>query len=197
VTSRQSIASMNLIGGILSVAGLAAAVAAVAQLARQQVRLRDDLDELRSAKLPGSAGPEKARGDAPRLFGELYETKPSPFEALGEWPGVPLALAAAGLFAIGMVTGRPRQAPQGSSDSTVAVELAAARLRYDSLATEVDELRDSLAALQKPSVPTRNAARVATTPVKRAGATALARPAVPKAPGIAPLPALPKVESAP
>lgn len=186
---------MTLLSGIILIGGLTAAVAAFAQLARRSARLREELEELRNAKVPA---PAKRQADVRPMFGELYETKANPLEALGEWPGVPLAVAAAGLFAIGLFTGRPRQAPYGAADSTVAVELAAARLRYDSLATEVDELSDSVAALQKPTVQLRSAARgAAPAALKRAGTTALARPAAPNAPGIAPLPTLPKVDGGP
>jgi hypothetical protein len=187
---------MTILSAFLWVAATAAGVLALTQVARHAARLREELDELR-ARVPEPARDARPRLDVQPLFGQLYEDKPSPLEEITSWPGVPLALAAAGLFAIGMFTGRPRQAPHGQVDSTVAVELAAARLRYDSLESEVDQLRDSVASLQKPGAQVRSAHAGAPAPVKRGSTTALALPAAPKASGIAPLPSLPNVDGAP
>jgi hypothetical protein len=190
---------MSVLSAVLLIGGLAAAVAAVVQIARQSVRLREELDELRE-RSPAPVPAAKPRGAVQPLFGQLYEDKPGPLDGIGAWPGVPLACAAAGLFAIGMVTNRPEPVGRGPADSTVAVELAAARQRHDSLASTVAQLRDSLAVLQRPSAAGGPAAR-ASAPrprpaAKRAGPTQLASPASSaSAGGVAPLPSLPKIGS--
>jgi len=191
---------MSVLSAVLLIGGLAAAVAAVVQIARQSVRLREELDELRE-RSPAPAPAAKSHGAVKPLFGQLYEDKPGPLDGIGAWPGVPLACAAAGLFAIGMVTNRPEPVGRGPADSTVAVELAAARQRHDSLASTVAQLRDSLEVLQqRPSAASGAAAR-ASAPrsrpvVKRAAPTQLASPASSaSAGGVAPLPSLPKIGS--
>jgi hypothetical protein len=190
---------MSVLSAVLLIGGLAAAVAAVVQIARQSARLREELDELR-ARSPAPVPATRPRGDVHPMFGQLYEEKPGLLDGIGAWPGVPLACAAAGLFAVGLVTNRPEPVGRGPADSTVAVELAAARQRHDSLASTVAQLRDSLAVLQRPSAAGGPAAR-ASAPrprptAKRAGPTQLASPATsPPAPGVAPLPSLPKIGS--
>ncbi len=180
---------MTLLSGILSLAALGAAVGAVAQLARQSIRLRSELDELQSAKIIPAAG--ASRTDAPVMFGGLYDSKPGPFEVLGEWPGVPLAIAAAGLFAVGLFTNRPLPAGRNDADSTIAHDIAAARLQYDSLAREVSALRDSLKVMPRAA---HAAAPAAATRGKPVRTTALAQPKpAADAGAIAPLPSLPKV----
>jgi hypothetical protein len=175
---------MTLFSGAVLVAALAAAVLAVVQLARQQARLREELDELRTARVPETT-PAKRTAEVRPMFGELYEAKPNPLEALGEWPGVPLAVAAAGLFAIGLFTNRPASAGSNPVDSTVARDIAAARMQYDSLAKEVDALGDSMTALRKP------AAVAARAPEKKE--KKLASRSVAQKPDVAPLPSLPKI----
>ena len=98
---------MNLLSGILWTAAIAAIVVAFIQLAGQSVRLREELEELRT-RLPEPAKVATGRVEARPMFGELYEDTPSPLDGISSWPGVPLAFAAAGLFAVGMVTIRPR-----------------------------------------------------------------------------------------
>lgn len=185
---------MSFLGIILWIAAVAAAVLAVIQIARQSVSMREELEELRARAPEPAQGKAARRADVRPLFGELYENKPGPLDGISTWPGVSLACAAAGLFAIGIVTIRPGRPEEGPADSTVAVELAAARLRHDSLASKVDQLSDSIAVLQatQAPVPSARPARSERRPVKRAGTTAMARPAAPS-PGVAPLPSLPNV----
>ena len=172
---------MTLMSGFLWVAGAAAAVLALAQVARHAVRLREDLDELR-ARVPEPARDARPRGDVQPLFGQLYEDKPSPFDGISSWPGVPLAFAAAGLFAMGLATYRPGRTEPGATDSTIAKDIAAARLQYDSLAKEVDALQDSMASLRKP------AATVAHVTERKVAPRSVAQK-----PSVAPLPSLPKL----
>ncbi len=184
---------MNLFSLLLWVAAIAASVIAVVQIARQSARMRVELEELR-ALTPKAAPSTKRTADVRPMFGELYEDKPGPLDGLTTWPGVPLAFAAAGLFAIGMVAGRPGRKEHGQADSTVAVELAAARLRYDSLSIEVSHLRDSVTAMQHRPAVTSALHEAAPRRVRSTGTTAMARPPAPPASeAIAPLPSMPKV----
>jgi hypothetical protein len=184
---------MTFISGVLWVAGAAAGVLALTQVARHVARLREEVDELR-AQSPKAPPASKRTADVRPMFGELYEDKPGPLDGLSTWPGVPMAFAAAGLFAIGIVTGRPGRMTRGQADSTVAVELAAARLRYDSLATEVSQLRDSVTAMQRRPAVASSTHEAAPRRVRSSGSTAMARPPEPPASNaIAPLPSLPKV----
>ena len=166
---------------VLWVAGAAVAVLALTQVARHAVRLREDLDELR-ARVPEPVRDARPRAEVQPLFGQLYEDKPSPLDGISSWPGVPLALAAAGLFAIGLVTYRPGRTEPGATDSTIAKDIAAARMQYDSLAKEVDALQDSMTSLRKPP------AAVARVTERKVAPRSVAQKS-----SEAPLPSLPKV----
>lgn len=172
---------MTLMSGFLWFGGAAAGVLALTQVARHVVRLREDLDELR-ARVPEPARDTRSRVDVQPLFGQLYEDKPSPLEGISSWPGVPLAFAAAGLFAIGLATYRPGRTEPGATDSTIAKDIAAARMQYDSLAKEVDALQDSMTSLRKPAA---TAARVTE---RKAAPRSVAQKTT-----VAPLPSLPKL----
>jgi hypothetical protein len=120
------------------------------------------------------------------MFGELYESEPRPFEALATWRGLPLACAAAGLVAIGLLTQQSGASAYRSSDSTVARHLAVARLQYDSLTKTVNAMRDSIAILQQRQRAERNVStgRPAADAKKRGRAAQGSQ-------GDAPLPSLP------
>jgi len=79
---------MSVLSAVLLIGGLAAAVAAVVQIARQSVRLREELDELRE-RSPAPAPAAKPRGAVQPLFGGLYEDKPGLLDGIGAGRGAP------------------------------------------------------------------------------------------------------------
>ncbi len=140
------------------IATIAAAAVAFVQLAREIGRVREDMETLNSVNRGADktdAGGTAARttGRAGRMFGALYDERPSGLDIIRQWPGVTYAALATALAVVtGGILLLDRAQGHATAD-TARLETGRVMVQRDSLSTVVRKMQDSLRLAAAAPVP--------------------------------------------